>query len=791
MLKDKPIQQFGEVVESNTTEFQIDITPKLFEMLSGLYSNKIRAVIRELLCNAIDSHISAGIPDQAVNVILPTSEYPYLTIQDFGVGMSPECIVNVYTRYSKSTKMHDSATTGALGLGSKSPFCYTNLFTLESIYDGVKVLYNVYMNEKRIPALTEISRSESDDENGVTVTVPVKKDDYIKFAQELNFVLQHTTSPVDVFNKQDIEGEVTVVDLNQDFQRFKDLVAYTTDFGAHMMRSDPWRNSSTGCYILQANVIYPIQSHDLLAPLYDAALTSRITIVFEVKNGEVSFSPTREELSLDVDTITCIETRVKMLQRKAQMWAKMYARFHKNLDKTVLGKHPFWQYLYNYTKAKIQNLPSTWKATHHRVTFKRPDKWGNTYDQKRFPIPGWSVSQSPYKHEYTSIEYNDKIGFILNNKFVGTEETPRLSTTEMIQNYCRVTEYEERVGIIIRVDSYFELVRIMKRLSFRNPYTMIDESLYQEKYKKPRTPRTPVKTYTMDFVGDAKDGVYAVNTQECTVKDVDEYPYYMIRKNRSIVWEDENFTFEDSGRKLKYLLKLKGILGTLNWPVDEKNKLVCPKVLILTQTQHDRLKKTQDYQGIPLLQFIADDESLQWIYNISPFVKYYDDVDVDPNWLDQMMTAFSYDEKFVRCCKRIKLEFSKWNRFMKNKTSKFTNSPMISHPIIKKIHDSSYHRSNIRYMMSEITDIPLNTTRQVMSFGTDEECNRIQSNKSCTNYSMTNTLSHYFIKCHVPTYYDMDKESIILFNNYLSSLVKRDDRAFHILDILNKIAVKR
>ena len=40
-----------------TTAFQINATAHMFRILSdGLYSDKVRAVIREVSCNAYDSH---------------------------------------------------------------------------------------------------------------------------------------------------------------------------------------------------------------------------------------------------------------------------------------------------------------------------------------------------------------------------------------------------------------------------------------------------------------------------------------------------------------------------------------------------------------------------------------------------------------------------------------------------------------------------------------------------------------------------------------------------------------
>ena len=42
-------------------EFRIRNSAKAFNILSsGLYANKVKAVVRELSCNAVDSHAAAG-----------------------------------------------------------------------------------------------------------------------------------------------------------------------------------------------------------------------------------------------------------------------------------------------------------------------------------------------------------------------------------------------------------------------------------------------------------------------------------------------------------------------------------------------------------------------------------------------------------------------------------------------------------------------------------------------------------------------------------------------------------
>lgn len=61
---------------------------KAFKILSStIYKYKIRAIIREISCNAIDGHIVAGNMDR-FDVQLPTVLDPRFIVRDYGTGLS-------------------------------------------------------------------------------------------------------------------------------------------------------------------------------------------------------------------------------------------------------------------------------------------------------------------------------------------------------------------------------------------------------------------------------------------------------------------------------------------------------------------------------------------------------------------------------------------------------------------------------------------------------------------------------------------------------------------------------
>ena len=92
----------GDVTNS---EYKILANEKMFSILSSkLYTDKIMAPIRELLCNAYDAHIAAGIPDTTLEVHMPSAGKQEFRIRDFGTGLSAEDMLELYTTYGASTK---------------------------------------------------------------------------------------------------------------------------------------------------------------------------------------------------------------------------------------------------------------------------------------------------------------------------------------------------------------------------------------------------------------------------------------------------------------------------------------------------------------------------------------------------------------------------------------------------------------------------------------------------------------------------------------------------------------
>lgn len=165
--------------------FGIDSTDFLMELvISKLYANVPKSIVREIISNAIDSHRRAG-TKRRVQVGCPTHEDPVFFVRDFGTGMSRKDIEEVYLQIGASSKRASEDQIGGWGLGAKSPLAYGD-FQIESVKDGWKVSAFAYRDAEKRMKFTYIEE-RSDQENGVEVRIPLKPEDVTTFQSYLLF----------------------------------------------------------------------------------------------------------------------------------------------------------------------------------------------------------------------------------------------------------------------------------------------------------------------------------------------------------------------------------------------------------------------------------------------------------------------------------------------------------------------------------------------------------------------------------------------------------------------------
>lgn len=298
MIVTKPdVENVTTNVAGDVINFSIKASSHSFKILSStLYANSIRAIIRELSCNALDSHAVAKNPNP-IEVHLPDVLEPWFYVKDYGTGLSSDEVVNIYTTYFSSTKTNDNLQIGALGLGSKSPFAYTDNFTVTTVKDGWRGVYSALINEEGVPGLLLLSEGSTNEPNGVEVRMCVETADFYKFEKEAMYVFRffeqkpRILNGVRVVQSNNMEVEVVIPD-----------VYYIKD------------GSIDNSVAIMGNIPYPIDFKNLN---YDSEFAKHFgtNYLIQLPIGAVDFQPSREGLKYTNKTVTVLRNILDQLSQ--------------------------------------------------------------------------------------------------------------------------------------------------------------------------------------------------------------------------------------------------------------------------------------------------------------------------------------------------------------------------------------------------------------------------------------------------------------------------------------------
>lgn len=145
----------------------------IIKSIIDTYSNPYTATLRELTSNAWDSHKISG-QTRPVEVTLPTLLNPNLVVRDWGVGLTRDEMKTVY-QFGTSTKRDSNDYIGSFGLGSKAGLAMASSYTVRAVKDGKRNVAVIGRNEESHPYLNFFPESDTDEPNGVTVTVPTSE----------------------------------------------------------------------------------------------------------------------------------------------------------------------------------------------------------------------------------------------------------------------------------------------------------------------------------------------------------------------------------------------------------------------------------------------------------------------------------------------------------------------------------------------------------------------------------------------------------------------------------------
>jgi len=286
------------------TAFKMAGNAKAFKVLSDtLYQNKIGSMVRETSCNASDSHQQTGKADVPFEIHLPDMFEPYFSVRDYGLGLNAEGVINTFSTYFHSTKENDNNLIGAFGLGSKTPFAYTDAFTVTAIYAGIRREFTAFINSDGIPSLTMLSEDATDEVNGVEITVPVTSQaDFARFRNEVRNQLKFFPVKPVILNYA--EGI--------DYPNFTEDKDFITADGIRIGGSG---SELRGIWLVQGGVGYPLDTNNMgdnLSPDNRDFLNiiGRHSAIIDFTLGDIEVTPSRETISYSARTIANIQARL-------------------------------------------------------------------------------------------------------------------------------------------------------------------------------------------------------------------------------------------------------------------------------------------------------------------------------------------------------------------------------------------------------------------------------------------------------------------------------------------------
>lgn len=290
---------------SEQKSFTIEMNAMAFHsVIDGIYADKISSPFRELCTNAYDGHRAAQNQDEPFDVFLPSMLNPTFKVRDYGIGLSHEDIMGLYSTMFASSKRDSNEAVGMIGLGSKSPFAYTSAFTVTSFYEGKMRVYSAFIGETGVPQIALMHEEDSNARGGIEVQFPVKQEDVKKFRDAAPRVLFGFSPYPNVVNETYVKPVASILYTGEGWTMYSDS---TVPFTGLMARQ--------GC------VLYPIDPKPVGVVVPPATYGRNKTtiyqwpVVIDFPIGSLDVATSREALGYTAKTIESIKNRIEEVKQ--------------------------------------------------------------------------------------------------------------------------------------------------------------------------------------------------------------------------------------------------------------------------------------------------------------------------------------------------------------------------------------------------------------------------------------------------------------------------------------------
>lgn len=294
-------KKFESNADFTSEDFTIGDVSVVIEILRNkLYRHKIRTLVQEYISNARDATREIN-GQQRIEVTVPTMYTPTFKVRDFGPGISPDRMYNVFIKYASSTKRKDNVQTGGFGIGAKSAWSYTESFSIVTFIDGVQRTYVAHIGANNNGRLDYLGEVATDAANGTEIQIPVSPKDTTEFKRAayraVHFWSEAERPTFVNVNAQDIEPYVQGERVGN-VEIAKELPDYIV-------------NKYDNGIVIAIDGIPYVAGSDLIEKVtslnkVSKAITGRL--VLHLKNGDLEVSASREEISDSKATLDALET---------------------------------------------------------------------------------------------------------------------------------------------------------------------------------------------------------------------------------------------------------------------------------------------------------------------------------------------------------------------------------------------------------------------------------------------------------------------------------------------------
>lgn len=312
-----------------TVQFTIAAHGKLIRnVISSIYSKKEETVVRELMANAFDAHIMAGKTDVPIDVFLPSYLDPTFIVRDFGVGMTHDFVMRLFSVIGFSTKEDTNDQTGMFGVGSKSPLSISDTFSVRCfdapgwngapyLHNGADLnatgrirMYTISISEANVPQINHTfdvlpSIEDRVEQGGVEVKVPVRGNSWSKILDGV--VSQHFCW----FDKA-VNFGGAYADIEK--RLFSKILKIAPGMYIAKRLDIDYSGHNRGAFVRQGAATYPLSVSSLTESIYLSAETRKIAeqasdydsnlcILFDVPIG--TFDATMAREAIQYNAVSC------------------------------------------------------------------------------------------------------------------------------------------------------------------------------------------------------------------------------------------------------------------------------------------------------------------------------------------------------------------------------------------------------------------------------------------------------------------------------------------------------